>query len=465
MNEFLTENIRRAYPLKYRIPVPQGADETTALAYDILGRILVDASISCGARLPDEDTTDVIRLIRAYRPQGAGVLSVRIGTSDEAAESIGVNIRITDANRFSTVYASSSGFKVFLTINNEALSELFSTAAYGTWNIDVPFASRCVDAAVPVVDSIAVYSPKQDDMCKHVVFSPAEVPVKTIVGGDVTIAAGDGLDLETVHMEPIKGDMLRISAITAPAETTESSNAKAIMIRGDDCIEVENIPGVTADDDGLIYRLEDPSAGGVIRIRQLCKACCQCDDYRDAFHSLDPANDAAAVLEKLLDEIRDDYETAVTAFNTLKEQAKEAVNGYDHVYVNATSVTSRPIYAESTASGKRRRVAINLMVVNMTRTTLAVRNDPMITLTTATEEPEYTLQSKHWNVSGTYATAGTDFPDNDWYLAPGCVLIISYTYAQQGTANRGEKPQAKATVRLKLGTETGEYEPREVDVV
>lgn len=402
MVEFLTENVRRAYPLEHEWP--NGSDERWT-------RVLVDACIGYDGEL---SANERVKLISVTRSGTSAVF--RIGVSDTNRIDITV-----PAGRgvFDTVSASpeTSRYRAFLVVNGPVLDEaVLKLSDGGSVSVGVPFALRCVSSAIPRVTAISEYTP---ELCDKPVFKKeARTPIRTIFGGDVVIAAKEGMDADVTTLEPISGNVLRLSAIAAPADTYDADKQVDIMIRGDECFAVETIPGV----DSTL----SPKAGhGVVLITSKCKPCCQCTDYKDAADALDPASKALLAVEKALDEAKDVYDDAVSTFNAAKIAAKNAINSYSNVHANATSVISGAVYGGSNAAGMRKRLAATLTVENMTLTTVHFNMSGF-------SIPGYTSLKVTWQTAGKVKRSGNYYPAAAT-LNPGDTITVVGTYAVAST--------------------------------
>lgn len=433
MTEFLTENAFRAYPLE------RGGRHAGDYA-------LLDASI--GHLGVPEDGRRVSLLY--CRVSATGVL-YRIGVAaddciDVAAGNSGPGHRV--------VFASSDRYRVFLTIDGAALAKLCAMAAgIGALEGDVgnPFALRCVSQATRFVTGVEAYASLDRDgsvSCGAVEFPETASPVATATG-DAVIASGDGIDVAAVQSSPDADTMLRISALAAPADSEEASSAVDVVVRGDDCITVEAIPGAYASSGGAI--LPCTSAGmaedacGVIRIGAKCKPCCQCEDYRDAVEMLRPPAVAAEDTKTLLDEVRALYDAAVSEFEKAKMSAVAAVGSYDNVMASATTALSGGVGTGVVASGTRSRISVTLIVANRTLETCAV-SDVEFTVPGFGATPV----RRQWATAGTSPSSGTD-DGLTWRLAPGDALTVVATYAKTAQSNTAVKPSGmKAAFKASL---------------
>ncbi len=434
MTEFLTENAFRAYPLERS--GAHGSDYA-----------LRDASI--GHLGVPEDGRRVSLLY--CRVSAAGVL-YRIGVAaddciDVAAGNSGPGHRV--------VFASSDRYRVFLTIDGAALTALCAAAAGAgvvlEGDVGIPFALRCVSQATRFVESVEAYASLDRDgnvSCGAVEFPETASPVATATG-DVVIASGDGIDVAAVQSSPDADTMLRISALAAPADSEEASSAVDVVVRGDDCITVEAIPGAYASSGGAI--LPCTSAGmaedacGVIRIGAKCKPCCQCEDYRDAVEMLRPSAVAAEDTKTLLDEVRALYDAAVSEFEKAKMSAVAAVGSYDNVMASATTALSGGVGTGVVASGTRSRISVTLIVANRTLETCAV-SDVEFTVPGFGDTPV----RRQWATAGTSPSSGTG-GGRTWRLAPGDALTVAATYAKTAQSNTAVKPSGmKATFKASL---------------
>ena len=273
-----------------------------------------------------------------------------------------------------------AGIKALLTLNVEAVDALLADLDEEGGDVNVPFAMRCSGDAVRRVTGITAQGAGD---CRTPVFSPTDAhKVEKSVGSNehAVIKADDGVDLEVTGMAPLVGDVLRVSALTAPEAAELDEEPADMMIRGDDCFTVETIPGAKAlkDEKGnlvdIVAREEADGDGGVVKIGTACKPCCQCEDYKDAVDMLRPAETKAVALEDELDEIEDAYESALAAFNSGKEAAEAAVNSLDNVRLAISTAGSCAAYAGSNAQGTRQRFTATLIIENLTMVQAVVSN-------------------------------------------------------------------------------------------
>ena len=451
MNEFLTDNMRRAYPLDHELPES---------VKPLWSQLLLDACVATNQELADT------RLSLMLVQRELACLDLKIGTPD-----FYVVARVTPGlpDR-ATVYASSAEIKALLVVNGRIADKILEDGSYGLTEVDVnvPFAMRCTSSAHRRVESISAYSA---GLRQRPVFTDPEheTPVAEITGGDAVIAAKNGVDLETAGLMPLSGKLLRVSAITAPASTSEADEDVDLMIRGDGCFTVEAIPGVKpvgntgtveprteADDGGVM-------GGGVIRIGNVCKPCCQCEDYKAAVDAIRDPETLAASIEQVLNNARLQYNAAVTAFNTWKAGAMAAINALTNVQCTAVASLSPPAYYNSTSSGKRERVSITLSVANMTQRNVTV-SGLSFTVPNSPGEPAYSLIRVQWThdsggavASGSSETANgaTAAMPPGKVLAPGGTLVVAATYSRTSGHNDAVRPNGMtASLSIAAGSDT-----------
>lgn len=458
MTEFLTENARRAYPLAHELPdgIPW-----------ILGELLVDAAVACDLELGDTDRLQLVSVLKT-----ANALFVKVGLSDAAGCVLGLVPGDADHQ---TAYGSDGHFKAFLTVRTRALRAILDDAALaiGTlWEPHVPFALRCTSSATKRVTAILADSP--EDPCATPVYGEETAHTVKTATSDVILSAHGGLDLETTAMAPLPGTVLRISAITAPAETAEGDRQTDLLIRGDDCFEVEAIPGVhvTYDEAGnhVLTPIDptvpgsDPLSEGAVVIRAKCKPCCQCEDYEAAFNVLKPINSKTKALAATLghlDATRTDaslntqYRTAMGLFTAIKGLVTGVVNSYRNVHGHATAVTSGGVYDKSTAMGRRARIAVTLVVDNMTLQDVDIAGCALVS---GTLPPGYSQVKAHWTKSD--GAAGESPDGKTWSLSPGQTLCVVFTLANPTSTSNTAVFTSKSKVSVRFTATLPQQPPR-----
>ena len=421
MTEFLTENVRRAYPLAYEMPA--GVDPRW-------GRLLVDASVSCDWQLSDGDT---VRLLLVH--VGADrTVSLRVGTANDDDHSVRFVLGSVSGD-FGTVFVRGTHVAAFLTVSAVALAEIQVSTMRGTTVVDVPFAARCVSSAIPRVEEIQVYAAPP---CTRPIYQDVHPdPVLVLRGGDVVLAAGDGIDLETTVSDPAAGEILRVSALAAEEDASGGDVPIDMMIRGDDCMEVETLPDVVVGPGGapVPAPAEEKGKHGVIRIGQRCKPCCQCDDYKDAVDRLRPGEAATGDVERRLNTAKAEYDAAMVLFEEVKDMALDAINSPVNVHGSATAVASGGVYTGSSSGGSRCRIAVNLLIINRTLVTAAVSEVDLVVDGYGASPVRVS-----WNTAGSNPRGGSSFDGVSWSLAPGDTLSLVATYSRPGTTNTAVKP-------------------------
>ena len=434
MTEFLTANARRAYPLERW---PKGLDGRWV-------RSLLDASVGY-AGVPEDGKR--ISLVSVAVKSGKAVY--RIGVSDD--DYVDVTVK-TGLKGRAVVFGSSDRYRAFLTVDGSVVDGIVASAVDGA-EVGVPLAHRCATCATRYVESISAYAnvyPKTGEVeCDTVEFDGTESPVVT-AGEDVVIAAKDGIDVDTTQSDPSSDTVLRVSAIAAAADSEETSSDIDVVIRGDDCMTVEAIPGAYVATGGAIVPCTDAgkaeSSCGVIRIGTKCKPCCQCEDYRDAAELLRaPANEAESA-KAVLDEIKALYEAAVAEFEKAKVAAIAAVGSYDNIKASATTACSGGVCTEVVAEGTRNRISITFIVSNVTLEAATI-SDVAFTV------GGYTFVKAQWATAGDDPRAGTSIDGQSWQLASGDSLTVVATYSKTARSNKATKPSGmKAAFTAALPT-------------
>lgn len=452
MNEFLTENARRAYPLEREMP---------RTVRPLWTQLLVDVCVATGRELGDGARLS----LQTLRRVSSSKLQVTVGADGLAPLTVDIG-HCPDG--FTVLYAANRDLKALLTVDGRAANAMLADTSHNaaTVHVDVPFALRCTSGGHRRVTSVSAYSAGQ---CETPVFAghASETPVKTVAEGDVVVMAGEGVDAEAVGMLPLEGRLLRLSAIAAPEETSADDTVVDLMVRGDGCITVEAIPGAKVSGDAIVPRTADEPdgrgvmGGGVLKIGNSCKACCQCGDYKAALDAVRDPEELAIVVKQMLDEAKAAYDAAVVELEGLKTAATDRVNDLGNVRCGAVAATSQAAYADSGASGTRARVAITLSVENMTQLDVTVELPAdAFNLNDAGAAPanRFSHVRTAWTrVSGGETGSGTWTPDNaplTAVLKPGGTLLVSATYARTATANAAAKP-AGMTVSVRLSSASG----------
>ncbi len=437
MTGFLTENARRAYPLE---SWPRGVDARWV-------RSLLDASVGY-AGVPEDGRR--VSLVSVSVKSGMAVY--RIGTS--GSDYVDVSVRTGLGGR-AVVFGSSARYRAFLTVDGAVVDGLVASAVEGA-SVGVPLAGRCATYATRFVESVSAYASLDKDgnvSCDAVAFDGSESPVAT-AAGDVTFAAKDGIDLDTTQTDPSSDVMLRVSAIAAAADSEETSKDVDVVIRGDDCITVEALPGAYVAAGGAIVShaespdedvRNDPASCGVIRIGTKCKPCCQCEDYRDAAEMLRPSAAAAEGVKELLDGVKGLYEAAVAEFERAKVAAVAAVGSYDNIRASATTACSGGVCTEAVAEGTRHRISITFVVSNMTLETATVSDVAFVV------GGGYGRIKTQWAAAGESPGSGTAVDGQAWQLSSGDSLTVVATYSKTAKSNNATKPAGmKATFTASL---------------
>jgi hypothetical protein len=171
-----------------------------------------------------------------------------------------------------------------------------------------------------------------------------------------------------------------------------------------------------------------------VRIASTCKPCCQCEDYADAAALLKPAEALTWKLNGDLDRIEAGYRAALAEFTVKKNAAIARINNVDNVFVSATAVTSGGVYGQAAAKGTRARIAITMLVENMTMRTATVSvaaagtgDSGFLVPSGIADGKQYTYTHSRtvWTkAGGPGATSGTGLPAGQ-SLAPGETLSVT----------------------------------------
>jgi len=440
MTGFLTENARRAYPLESVLPA----------AYAGWSAPLRDACVYSRDKLGDGR----ISLLGAEKRGASLVFTLGVPGCD-AADAAEV---AAEAGRgFATAYGESpsGSLKALLTVDRAAVAAALADADLGDSyeaeaGHETPLAVRCTGGATPRVTSIEAYGAPSCETRRWAGHG-GETPAAGAEGGDVTLAAKDGVDLEVVEMAPLEGRILRVSAIAAPADAERERERIHMMVRGDKCFTVETLPGVRPSNGGLVRDADS----GVIRVGTVCKPCCQCEDYEAAADMLHERDDDAAGVKAVLDAARLSYNEALHAFNEAKAAALGAIDSVaGGMQAHAVAVLSggnrspssdTGMYSESTASGSRMRITITLRVTNMmlSPATVYVGNDPPPgdAAPSGFRVAGYRHLRTDWTHSGADPESRTGRPADGVALKPGESLVVVATYAKDESAtNNAERP-------------------------
>lgn len=398
---------------------------------DLFRATAADA-FTCGDDVYCFDTRIMVKSVKREEDGSAVVIRVSWCTSATGF----VDVRIPPGLGKHAVVPVGGGLsevRGLLTVNGDAVDRICAGSMTQGWHqVGIPFAVRCVSTANLHVTEIEAHSPAEP--CAQPVFGPdTENPVAKL-SGDVMLLTKNGLDLEVTTMAPLAGDLLRLTAVTAPSEARDAYKPVDMMIRGDECIAVEALPGYGVVD-GVVVPLSDASSGGVIRLTGKCKPCCQCEDYKNAAEALRPGYNATFSVQELLDLAKDEYEGAVAEFEKVKRLAYEKINDYDHVQVSAVAVSSGGITPGVTASGTRCRIAVNLTVVNM-----ALEDARVSSVNVVIPDEQYGLLKVHWSTAGHTVLSGSSLDGKTWTLKPGDTLSVVATYVKTATTNTAGKP-------------------------
>ena len=427
MTEWLNENAGRAYPLARQWP-----DETAA----IWTPVLLDACVGFDG-LPSEG---IVALGSVTRNGDSATL--RFGTSSDAFADVTVSPGTGD---HSTAYSAGHRVRAFVTVGNRALASAIDGTPDGrTVDVGVPLALRCASYSNRRVTSVAAYAP--EDPCSRPLYSrDSAVPTKS-ASGDVVLVSLDGIDVDVTQLN--SEDLVRITAVTAPSASPEAVRPVDMTVRGDECIQVDAIPGVDENMD------PDPDKG-VIRIVEKCRPCCQCEDYADAVSTLSPGNRKAHDIETALGKVREEYETAVKALAEIKREGLARVNGYGNVVVSAVAVASGGVTPKAMSAGSRQRIAVTLTAANMTM------ENAVLSEASFEVGDGYSQSSVRWMTAGSVKMAGSSLGGVTWRLAPGDSLTVVAEYAREARTNSAAKPtgmKALLTGKLPSHEEAHRYE-------
>lgn len=432
MTEWLNENARRAYPLEHEWPADLA---------DLWTPVLLDACVGCDW-LPSEGD---IRLLDIRKTEEG--VSFHVGSPDDAPDQssrqVEVIVRAGQSGLISA-YAAGPHVKAILTVSGQSVTAARDALPDFDWHdVDTPFALRCCSYATKCVTAVEAYAPDDDHKCQRPVWPDAMNLAKSATG-DVVLVSKDGLDIDVTQMAPLEGDLIRLTAVTAPLGVKAEAVPADMVIRGDECVQVEAIPGVGVTEDGAPVPLSDPTKGGIIRLTEKCKPCCQCEDYEKAIEALKPGNMAAEELNGTFAEIlgtaTSGYKGAVALLEQIKGLAVKRINDYSHVVASAVAVASGGITQDVTASGTRCRLALNLTVFNMTLKSVTVRD---VSFSVASYEPV----KVHWSTAGSSVRSGSSLSGYQWpiTLKSGDALSVVGTYAMTGRTNAATKPSGMSS--------------------
>jgi len=434
MTEFLTENARRAYPLDGEWPAASRGRWTG---------VLVDACVYTSAELAPGERV-MLLYVRRYQSS----LYFVFGTQSNS-----ITVRVNPGlSGFATVYSQSAAIKAVITVDAAKVDALALDSTYPTSRIDVnvPLALRCSGGGTKMVTSITAQGAAEGTTPMYSPDDAGRVEKTVGPGEHAVLKAGDGVDLEVAGMAPLTGNVLRVSAIAAPEPTDRDEDPVDIMIRGDDCFTVEAIPGAKVSGGAVVARTASDPSGGVIRIGSACKPCCQCEDYKDAVDLLRPAETDALLISGKLDEVKSAYDSALAVFAAAKAAYLAQVNHVDNVRASATAAlsgggqagTDGVLYNQSTAEGTRMRIAITLLVTNMTlkNATVAVGADAA---NSGFFVDGYSHLKTTWTKSGDTRENGSLRPVSKT-LKPGESLTVVATYVKaESTSNNAQRPAAQ----------------------
>lgn len=441
MTEFLTENARRSYPLEGEWP--------DALR-DRWSGTLVDACVYASSELGEA------RVSLLYVRRLAGSLEFTVGVPDVPGVVQLVVPVPSGLGGFTTVYAGNESLKAILTVDGKAVDALALDGRYtvNTLSVGVPFAARCAGGAERNVTSLSVIGTASGTTPLYGSVDPGMVEKSVVAGEHAVLKAYDGVDLEVAGTVSRMRDVLRVSAIAAPEAPEAEEETVDIMIRGDACFTVDAEPGP----DG---------STGTIRINNVCKPCCQCEDYGAAVAMLKPAEARTWELNAELDRVEALYRSALARFEQAKKDIADAVNSPAHVHVSATVAASGGIYGQSTAKGTRCRLSVTLLVENMTTATASVSVDED-GVNSGFRVPGYTHHSTTWAKAAHGGVQRGNYRPGTQSLEPGETLSVTAVYVKEGTGTNDATPPAgmkaycAVTVGGKSATKTVQITAEEV---
>lgn len=428
MTEFLTENARRAYPLEGGWP--------DALR-DRWAGTLVDACVYASSELGEA------RVSLLYVRRRSRSLEFTVGVPGVHGVAQLVVPVPAGLGGFATVYAGNESLKAILTVNGKAVDALALDGRYtgNTLSVGVPFAARCAGGAERRVTSLSAIGAASGTTPLYGSGDQGAVEKSVAAGEHAVLKAYDGVDLEVVGTVSLMRDVLRISAIAAPAAPEAEEETVDIMIRGDACFTVDAEPGP----DG---------STGTIRIDNACKPCCQCEDYGAAVAMLKPAEARTWELNAELDRVEALYRDALARFEQAKKDIADAINSPARVHVSATVAASGGLYGQSTAKGTRCRLAVTLLVENMTMATASV---------SVGEDGAgsgflvagYTHHSTTWAKAARSGVQRGNYRPGTQSLEPGETLSVTSVYVKGGTDTNNATPPAgmKAYCAVAVGGE------------
>jgi hypothetical protein len=295
-------------------------------------------------------------------------------------------------------------------------------------SVGVPFAARCAGGAERHVTSLSVIGAARGTTPVYDPEDQDRVEKSVAAGEHAVLKAYDGVDLEVVGTISLMHGVLRVSAIAAPAAPEAEEETVDIMIRGDACFTVDAEPGP----DG---------STGTIRINNVCKPCCQCEDYGDAIAMLKPAEDRTWELNAELDRVEELYRSALARFEQAKASIADVINSPAHVHVSATVAASGGLYGQSTATGTRCRLSVTLLVENMTMATASVSVGDDST-NSGFHVAGYTLHSTTWAKAARNGVQRGNYRPGTQSLQPGETLSVTAVYVKDGMATNNATPPA-----------------------
>ena len=419
---------------------------------DLVNASLLDACVGCDW-LPDEGD---IRLLDIRKTEEG--VSFHIGSPDDAPDQssrqVEVIVRTGQSGRISA-YAAGPHVKAILTVSGQAVTAARDTLPDFNWHdVDTPFALRCCSYATKRVTAVEAYAPDDDHRCSRPVWPDGRNLVKTATG-DVVLVSKDGVDADVTQMAPLEGDILRLSSVTAPLALRAADKPVDLMIRGDACVQVEAIPGMKVTSGGAIVPWRDPAAPkytdekscGVIILTEKCKPCCQCEDYHDAAEDLRPGYRATYGIKDVLDRAKDEYDSALRAFNAIKAAAVERLHGLNRVIASATAIASGNVTTGVNSAGTRRRLSVTISAVNTVLATDELSGTVEVRgVNVSVPCPGsqcYVLTGVDWRSTGAYAASGNA---SALPIAPGAVLnpgdtlTVVVSYAMMATDSAAYKP-------------------------
>jgi hypothetical protein len=310
-NEFLSSNIYRAYPFKdnvlglcYIATAVYGAAATIPTGCIVDATIAIDPASTVYTQPPAQD--EVTPLYLAQIAWATATPTEQSITLTCGSQTLVVEFDMADWNLdlpFQVVQASGTKIVAKLVLHTVNYMQYVNECTEAGPNVVNAYGTRLqLQPTVVNPGSRSVYSlstPDTSDIVGDVIlqagynmiFTPSTVDGSTNIRFDV----GSGLGL---GRKPCEGTP---SYIAAPQLSGD------VIIKGDPCIEVVTSPS------------------GVVTLYNVCKPCCDCEDYKKVFDKLVALHNLAKddILARLTTANNDYYTPGVTRFNnSLKFELK-----------------------------------------------------------------------------------------------------------------------------------------------